>query len=151
MLWYCFAGTDEVAHPVIPPLILRSLHERLTVVRVRLAPAEDVRWVGELARVAGSFDRVQPSDQLLIEVAAFGQWPAADAVEDLTPECETGVETAGGVLLLETSGVTAEHERWLWPEPSLSSLNQPGRTGCYPLASPMMALNFFGSDRNLAA
>ena len=49
----------------------------------------------------------------LIEVTAFAQWPAADAIEDLTPECETGVEAAGGVLLLQTSGVTAEHERWL--------------------------------------
>jgi len=49
----------------------------------------------------------------LIEVAAFGQWPATNTVEDLTPECETGVEAAGGVLLLQTSGVTAEHERWL--------------------------------------
>ncbi|MFM8476132.1 MAG: hypothetical protein ACKOEO_10095 [Planctomycetaceae bacterium] len=28
---------------------------------------------------------MQPCDQLLIEVAAFGQWPAADAVGDLTP------------------------------------------------------------------
>ncbi|MFM8477100.1 MAG: hypothetical protein ACKOEO_15075 [Planctomycetaceae bacterium] len=56
---------------------------------------------------------MQPSDQLLIEVTAFGQWPATNTVEDLTPESETGVEAAGGVILLQTSGVTAEHERWL--------------------------------------
>jgi hypothetical protein len=48
---------------------------------------------------------VQPGDQLLIEVTAFGQWPATNTVEDLTPECETGVEAAGGVFLLDTSGV----------------------------------------------
>jgi hypothetical protein len=75
------------------------------VVRVRLAPAEDVRRVSELTRVAGCFDRVQPRDQLLVEVTAFGQWPAADAVEDFTPECENGMEAAGGVFLLGTSGV----------------------------------------------
>ena len=56
---------------------------------------------------------MQPSDQLLVEVTAFGQWPATNAVEDLTPECKTGMEPTGGVFLLETSGVTAEHERWL--------------------------------------
>jgi hypothetical protein len=39
--------------------------------------------------------------------------PPADAIEDLTPKSKTGVEAAGGVLLLQTSGVTAEHERWL--------------------------------------
>jgi hypothetical protein len=48
---------------------------------------------------------VQPGDQLLVEVTAFGQWPSADAIEDLTPESETGVEAAGGVFLLHTSGV----------------------------------------------
>ena len=46
------------------------------MVRVRLAPAEDVRRISKLARVAGGFNCVQPSDQLLVEVAAFGQWPA---------------------------------------------------------------------------
>jgi hypothetical protein len=49
----------------------------------------------------------------LIEVTAFGQWPTTDAIEDLTPESEAGVEAAGGVFLRRTSGVTAEHERWL--------------------------------------
>ncbi|HBC60535.1 MAG TPA: hypothetical protein DC058_04870 [Planctomycetaceae bacterium] len=68
------------------------------MVRVCLAPAEDLRRI---------------SDQLLIEIATFGQWPATDAIEDLTPECETGVEAAVGVILRRTSGVTAEHERWL--------------------------------------
>ncbi len=48
---------------------------------------------------------------------AFGQWPATNTVEDLTRECEAGVEATGGVLLLQTSGVTAEHERWLRPQP----------------------------------
>ena len=59
-------------HPVIPPIILRSLHERLPVVRVRLPPAEDVRGISKLARVARGFDGVEPCDQLLIDVAAFG-------------------------------------------------------------------------------
>jgi len=36
--------------------------------------------------------------------------PAADAVEDLTAESQTGMEPTGGVLLLQTSSVTAEHE-----------------------------------------
>ncbi|MEY3172419.1 MAG: hypothetical protein RLZZ436_332 [Planctomycetota bacterium] len=67
----------------------------------------------KLAGGAGCFNCVQPSDQLLVEVTAFGQWPATNAVEDLTPECKTGMEPTGGVFLLETSGVTAEHERWL--------------------------------------
>jgi hypothetical protein len=49
---------------------------------------------------------VQPGDQLLVEVTALGQWPPADAIEDLTPECKTGVEAAGGVFLLDTSGVS---------------------------------------------
>ena len=48
---------------------------------------------------------MQPSDQLLVEVATFGQWPATNPVEDLTPECENGMEAAGGVFLLDTSGV----------------------------------------------
>ena len=85
-------------HPVIPSFVFRTLHERLTVVRVCLAPAEDLRRI---------------SDQLLIEIATFGQWPATDAIEDLTPESETGVEAAVGVILRRTSDVTAEHERWL--------------------------------------
>ncbi len=85
---------------------------RLPVVRVCLAPAENVRRIGELAGVARGFNRVQPRDQLLVEVTAFGQWPAAAAVEDFTRECEAGVDAAGGVLLLQTSGGTAEHERW---------------------------------------
>ena len=61
----------------------------------------------------------------LIEVAAFGQWPATDAVEDFTPECETGVEAAGGVFLRRTSGVTAENERRPGPEPPLHRSNVP--------------------------
>jgi hypothetical protein len=85
---------------------------RLPVVRVCLAPAKDVRWISELATVAGCFNGIQPDDQLPVEVTAPGQWPATNAVEDLTTECETGVEAAGGVLLLQTFGVTAEHERW---------------------------------------
>ena len=28
-----------------------------------------------------------------------------------------GVEATGGVFLLQTSGVTAQHERWLRPQP----------------------------------
>ena len=50
---------------------------------VRLAPAEDVRRISQLRRVAWSVDRVQPCDQLLIEVAAFGQLPAT-ALRDLS-------------------------------------------------------------------
>ena len=68
------------------------------MVRVCLAPAEDLRRI---------------SDQLLVEVTAFGQWPAAATVEDLRSESETGVEAAVGVILRRTSDVTAEHERWL--------------------------------------
>ncbi|MFM7918621.1 MAG: hypothetical protein ACKPJJ_00270 [Planctomycetaceae bacterium] len=64
----------------------------------------------KLARVARGFDGVEPCDQLLVKVAAFGQRPAADAVEDLTAESQTGMEPTGGVLLLQTSGVTAEHK-----------------------------------------
>ncbi|MFM7164015.1 MAG: hypothetical protein ACKO3T_02130 [Planctomycetaceae bacterium] len=64
----------------------------------------------KLARVSRWFDGVEPCDQLLIEVAAFGQRPAADAVEDLTAKSQTRMESSGGVLLLQTSGVTAEHE-----------------------------------------
>ncbi len=40
---------------------------RLPVVRVCLAPAENVRRIGELAGVARGFNRVQPRDQLLVE------------------------------------------------------------------------------------
>ncbi|MFN5625528.1 MAG: hypothetical protein ACK5DM_16395 [Planctomyces sp.] len=61
----------------------------------------------------------------LIEVAAFGQWPATNTVEDLTPECETGVEAAGGVFLRRTSGVTAENERRPGPELPLHRSNVP--------------------------
>ena len=64
----------------------------------------------KLARVARGFDGVEPCDQLLVEVAASGQRPATDAVEDLTAKSQTGVEATGGNLLLQTSGVTAEHE-----------------------------------------
>ncbi|MFM7168163.1 MAG: hypothetical protein ACKO3T_23195 [Planctomycetaceae bacterium] len=64
----------------------------------------------QTARVARGFDGVEPRDQLLVKVAAFGQRPATDTVEDLTAESQTGVEPTGGVLLLQTSGVTAEHE-----------------------------------------
>ncbi|HBC60529.1 MAG TPA: hypothetical protein DC058_04840 [Planctomycetaceae bacterium] len=31
--------------PCLPPFVFWSLHERLPVVRVRLAPAEVVRWI----------------------------------------------------------------------------------------------------------
>ena len=78
------------------------------MVRVCLAPAEDLRRI---------------SDQLLVEVTAFGQWPSADAIGDLTPESETGVEAAGGVFLRRTSGVTAENERRLGPELPLHRSN----------------------------
>ncbi|MFM7831673.1 MAG: hypothetical protein ACKPJD_07770, partial [Planctomycetaceae bacterium] len=90
-------------------LILRSLPEPLTVVRIRLTPAEDVRWLSKLARVARSFDSVEPCDQLLVEVAAFGQRPATDAVEDLTAESQTGVEPTGGSLLCQTLELTARY------------------------------------------
>ncbi|MFM7167903.1 MAG: hypothetical protein ACKO3T_21880, partial [Planctomycetaceae bacterium] len=78
------------------------------MVRVRLPPAEDVRGIGKLARVARGFDGAEPCNQLLIEVAVSGQRPATDSVEDLTAESQTGVEPTGGILLLQTSGVTAE-------------------------------------------
>ena len=56
---------------------------------------------------------MQPGDQLLVEVTAFGQLPATDVIKDLTPKSETGVEAAGGVILRLTSDATGEHERWL--------------------------------------
>jgi len=40
----------------------------------------------KLARVARGFDGVEPCDQLLVEVAAFGQRPTTDAEEDLAAE-----------------------------------------------------------------
>jgi len=89
--------------------ILRSLHERLTVVRVRLTPAKDVRRISKLARVSRSFDVAEPREQLLVKVPASGQRPATDAIEDATPEGQTRMEPSGGPLLLQTSGVTAEH------------------------------------------
>jgi|GEM_PF-6210066 len=61
----------------------------------------------KLARVARGFEGVEPCDQLRVEVAASGQRPATDAVEDLTAESQTGVGATGGVLLLQTSGVTS--------------------------------------------
>jgi hypothetical protein len=61
----------------------RFLHEHLPVVRVRPALAGDVRGTSQLRRVAWSVDRVQPCDQLLVAVAAFGQWPAP-ALRDLS-------------------------------------------------------------------
>jgi hypothetical protein len=64
----------------------------------------------KLARVARCFDGVEPCDQLLVKFAAFCQRPATDSVEDLTAESQTGMEPTGGVLLLQTSGVTAEHK-----------------------------------------
>ena len=53
------------------------------MVRVRPALAGDVRGTSQLRRVAWSVDRVQPCDQLLVAVAAFGQWPAP-ALRDLS-------------------------------------------------------------------
>ncbi len=83
------------------------------MVRVRLAPSEDVRRSSELAGGGGCFNRVQPRVQLLIKVAAFGQRPVTNTVEDLASECETFVEAAGGGVLLQTSGVTAEYDQRL--------------------------------------
>jgi len=100
----CNAGSvgSTNHHPPAPD-------ERLAVVRVRLPPEEDVRRIGKLARVARRFDGVNPCDQLLGKVAASGQRPAADAIEDLTPRSQTGMEPTGGVLLLKTFSVTAQH------------------------------------------
>ncbi|MFM7831289.1 MAG: ribbon-helix-helix domain-containing protein, partial [Planctomycetaceae bacterium] len=50
---------------------------------------------------------------LLVEVAAFGQRPATDAVEDLTAKSQTGVEPTGGVLLFQTPIATAEPPAFL--------------------------------------
>jgi hypothetical protein len=71
----------------------------------------------KLARVARGFDGVEARDQLLVKVAAFGQRPATDAVEDLTAESQTGVKPTGGVLLCQTLELTA---RW-----SLSADHRP--------------------------
>jgi hypothetical protein len=100
------ADTRDLRLSVAHPLIRRSLPEPLTVVRIRLTPAEDARWLSKLARVARSFDGVEPCDQLLVKVAASGQRPATDAVEDLTAKSQTGVELTGSVLLLQTPELT---------------------------------------------
>jgi hypothetical protein len=68
------------------------------VVRVRLAPAKDPGRRVQLAGVARSFNRGQASDQLLIEISAFGQGPAADAFKGFPPEREARVESTGGVV-----------------------------------------------------
>jgi len=98
-------------HSVIPPFSLRSLHERLTVVRVRLPPAEDVRGIGKLARVARWFDGVEPGDQLLVKVSTQRQRPAGDLFKGMASKRKAGVKASGGILLLQTSSVTAEHDR----------------------------------------
>ena len=59
-----------------------------------------------------SFGRVDEFRDCFLRVSApetFGQGPASDSVDDFKPEGETGVEATGGVFLLQTSGVTAEH------------------------------------------
>ena len=78
---------------------------------------------------------------------AFGQWPAADAVEDFTPECETGVEAPGGVLLRQTSGVTAEHERCtgqtglrVWPVERWRNLLDQALGRCESAAAVRLAI-----------
>ena len=85
-------------HPLIPPLVLRAPHERLAVVRVRLAPAKDPGRRIQLAGIARSFNHGLLSDQLLVKISALGQGPAADAFKGFPAKCEAGVESAGGVL-----------------------------------------------------
>jgi hypothetical protein len=68
------------------------------VVRICLSPAKDPGRRVQLAGIARSFNRSQASDQLLVKISAFGQGPATDAIEGFPPECEAGVESAGGVL-----------------------------------------------------
>ena len=55
---------------------------------------------------------MQSSDQLLVKIAAFGQRPAADAIEHFPAEREAGVESAGGVLQLVLASVRAQHAGW---------------------------------------
>jgi len=83
------------------------------VVCVRLPPAEDVRSISKLARVARSFDGFEPCDLLLVEVAASGQRPATDAIEDLTAKSQTRVAATAGVLLSQMPIATAEHHAFL--------------------------------------
>ena len=88
----------KASHPLVPSLVFRPSHERLPVVRVRLVPAENPGRRVQLAGIARSFNRSLLSDQLLIEISAFGQGPAADAIEGFPPEREARVESACGVL-----------------------------------------------------
>jgi hypothetical protein len=96
----------EQKHPDFP--ILTPFHHPSFALPALHLVVSQCHW-----GVVEIFNGVQPGDQLLVEVTAFGQWPSADAVEDLTPKSKTGVEAAGGVFLRRTSGVTAEHKRWL--------------------------------------
>ena len=96
------------SHPLTPTLVLWALHERLPVVRVRLNSAEDRERRVQLAGVAQSFDCGQSVNQLLVKIAAIGQWPAADAIEEFAKEREAGVESAGGVHQFQTPVATAE-------------------------------------------
>ncbi len=113
-----------------------------------------------------SFGRVDEFRDCFLRVSApetFGQGPASDSVDDFTPEGETGVEAIGGVFLLQTSGVTAQHERWLRPQPPFhrsdvrADVVRQVDVVVLPddkdvaFRRPAMALNFSGSDRNQAA
>ena len=89
--------------------------------------------------------------------------PASDSVDDFTPKSETGVEATSGVFLLQTSGVTAQHERWLRPQPPFHRSDVRADVVWQvdvvvlpddedvAFRRPAMALNFSGSDRNQAA
>ncbi len=88
----------KASHSLVPSLVFWSSHERLPVVRVRLAPAKDPGRRIQLAGGASSFNRAQAGDQLLVKISAFRQGQTANPIEGFPPEREAGVESACGVF-----------------------------------------------------
>jgi hypothetical protein len=105
---------------LIPAFVFQSSHERLPMVRVRLAPANDPGRRIQLAGIARSFRRGQASDRLLVKSSAFGEGSVGNPFERFPAEREAGVESACGVF------------------PSNQDI---------PCARPARALNFCGSDQ----
>jgi hypothetical protein len=79
------------------------------------SPAKDVGWTGNGARVSSGTETVEPSDQLLVEVSALRQWPAADVFKRQARERKAGVKTAGGIFFLDLACIVTENFRGLWP------------------------------------
>jgi hypothetical protein len=78
------------------------------------------RRITALLSIDRGTNRCQASDQLLVEIAAFGQGPAADALEGFPPEGQAGMESA--CKIFQTTRIS-------------------------PCARPARALNFCGSER----